>query len=382
MHPVLQPVTKNTISFFMKTKFKKILDHFEIKGEPARVEPYGTGHINDTYRVINSITKYPDYLLQKINNQIFKDIPGLMDNIRRVTEHLRKKLKDIPGSMPEREALSLIPPKSGDWYYKDEEGNYWRLYLFIKEHRSYDIVENPAQAYEGGRMFGKFQALLADIPGGALNETIPGFHDINKRLDIFYQTLEADPEKRAGDAKPEIDFVGSRRTEMGRILRLGQDGKIPERITHNDTKFNNVLLDHHDKGLCVIDLDTVMTGYVHYDFGDSIRTSANTASEDEKDLSKVKMDINLFEGYAKGFLKETKDALTRTEIDNLAFSAKLMPFIIGLRFLTDYIDGDNYFKTAYPDHNLVRARTQFKLVESAEEQFSRMEEIIRRICLE
>lgn len=382
MDQVLQPVTKNTISCFMKTKFKQILDQFDIKGEPARVEPYGTGHINDTYRVINSNTKYPDYLLQKINNRIFKDIPGLMDNIRRVTEHLRKKLKDIPGSIPDREALSLIPSKSGDWYYHDEEGNYWRLYLFIKKHRSYDIVKNHAQAYEGGRMFGKFQALLADIPGGALNETIPGFHDINKRLDTFYQTREADPEKRAGDVKPEIDFVRSRVTEMGRILRLGQDGKIPERITHNDTKFNNVLLDHHDKGLCVIDLDTVMTGYVHYDFGDSIRTSANTASEDEKDLSKVKMDINLFEGYAKGFLKETKDALTRTEIDNLAFSAKLMPFIIGLRFLTDHIDGDNYFKTAYPDHNLIRARTQFKLVESAEEQFSRMEDIIRRICSE
>ena len=174
----------------------------------------------------------------------------------------------------------------------------------------------------------------------------------------------------------------SRGTEMGRILRLGQDGKIPERITHNDTKFNNVLLDQNDKGLCVIDLDTVMTGYVHYDFGDSIRTSANSAAEDEKELSKVKMDINLFEGYAKGFLKETKDALTQTEIDNLAFSAKLMPFIIGLRFLIDYIDGDNYFKTAYPDHNLIRARTQFKLVKSAEEQFSRMENIIRKICSE
>lgn len=366
----------------MKNKFKQILDQFEIKGEPAKIEPYGTGHINDTYRVINSNTKYPDYLLQRINNQIFKDIPGLMDNIKRVTEHLRNKLDDIPGSEPEREALSLIPTKSGSWFYHNANNGYWRLYHFIKNHHAYDIVENSAQAFEGGRMFGKFMALLSDIPGGALNETIPGFHDINKRLNTFYQTLESDPEKRAGNAKQDIDFVRLRGIEMSRILQLGQDGKIPERITHNDTKFNNVLLDQNDKGLCVIDLDTVMTGYVHYDFGDSIRTSANSAAEDEKDLSKVKMDIEMFEGYAKGFLKETKDALTQTEIDNLAFSAKLMPFIIGLRFLTDYIDGDNYFKTAYPDHNLIRARTQFKLVESAEEQFSRMENIIRKICSE
>ena len=366
----------------MKNKFKQILDQFETKGEPAKIESYGTGHINDTYRVINSNTKYPDYLLQKINNQIFKDVPGLMDNIKRVTEHLQNKLNDIPGSNPEREALSLIPTKSGSWFHHITNNGYWRLYHFIKNHQTYDIVENSAQAFEGGRMFGRFIALLSDIPGEALNETIPGFHDINKRLDTFYQTLESDPKKRACNAKPEIDFVRSRETEMDRILRLGQDGKIPERITHNDTKFNNVLLDQNDKGLCVIDLDTVMSGYVHYDFGDSIRTSANSAAEDEKDLSKVKMDINLFEGYAKGFLKETKDALTQIEIDNLAFSAKLMPFIIGLRFLTDYIDGDNYFKTSYPDHNLVRARTQFKLVTSIEEQFSRMEDIVQRICLE
>ena len=366
----------------MKIKFNQILDQFEIKGKPKKIEPYGTGHINDTYRVINSNIKHPDYLLQKINNHIFKNIPGLMDNIKRVTEHLRNKLEDIPGSEPEREALSLIPTKSGSWFYHKTNDGYWRLYHFIKNHHAYDIVENPGQAFEGGRMFGKFIALLSDIPGGALNETIPGFHDINKRLDTFYQTLESDHEKRARNVKPEIDFVRSHETEMGRILRLGQDGKIPERITHNDTKFNNVLLDQNDKGLCVIDLDTVMTGYVQYDFGDSIRTTANSAAEDEKDLSKVKMDVKLFEGYAKGFLKETKDTLTQTEIDNLAFSAKLMPFIIGLRFLTDYIDGDNYFKTTYPDHNLIRARTQFKLVNSAEEQFSRMEDIVRRVCSE
>ena len=366
----------------MKINFKQILDQFDIKGRFEKIEPYGTGHINDTYRIINSNTKHPDYLLQKINNHIFKDIPGLMDNIKRVTEHLRNKLEDIPGSEPDREALSLIPTKSGSWFYHKTNNGYWRLYHFITNHNAYDIVENPAQAFEGGRMFGKFIALLSDIPGGVLNETIPGFHDINKRLNIFYQTLESDHEKRACNAKPEIDFVRSHGTEMGRILQLGQDGKIPERITHNDTKFNNVLLDQNDKGLCVIDLDTVMTGYVHYDFGDSIRTTANSAAEDEKDLSKVRMNIKMFEGYAKGFLKETKDALTQIEIDNLAFSAKLMPFIIGLRFLTDYIDGDNYFKTAYPDHNLIRARTQFRLVESAEEQFNRMEDIVRKIYSE
>lgn len=363
----------------MNNYFEKILDQFEIKGKPLKTEPYGTGHINDTFKVINSNKEFPDYLLQRINNEIFRDIPGLMENINRVTEYLQNKLENIPGSDPKREALSLINTKKGDWFYKDDENSYWRLYQFIKNHRSYDIVKNPQQAYEGGKMFGKFIALLADLPGGPLNETIPDFHNINLRLENFYNVLEKDSLNRAVTAKQEIEFVKSRGSEMGKILQLGKEGKIPGRITHNDTKFNNVLLDQDDKGLCVIDLDTVMTGYVHYDFGDSIRTSTNTAAEDEKDLSKVTMDIDRFEGYAKGFLRETKDTLTKTEVENLPFAAKLMPFIIGLRFLTDYIDGDNYFKTKYLEHNLIRSRTQFKLVKSAEEQFRKLEKIIQEI---
>ncbi len=357
-------------------KLPEIVSQFQIDGTYLAGAPYGSGHINDTFKIDTAEANQFDYILQRVNHHVFKDVPGLMENVERVTSHIRQKMNAIAGSNPDREVLTVIPTKEGAAYHKDGDGNFWRMYIFIWDNVSYDQVDSPEKAFEGGRMFGKFQSMLADLPGKPLNETIPNFHNIAWRLDTFEDTLKRDPAGRASKVKDEIDFVMKRADEMKTILRLGESGQIPLRITHNDTKFNNVLLNQEDKGLCVIDLDTVMPGYVHYDFGDSIRTSTNTGAEDDPDLDKVEMDINLFEGYAKGFLQETKTTLNTTEIDHLAFSGKLFPYIIGLRFLTDYVDGDNYFKTHHEHHNLQRARAQFKLLTSMERQYDKMKEIV------
>ena len=363
----------------MQPDLQKKTDHFHISGTFQSGAPYGSGHINDTYLIRTREKEQPDYILQRINHHVFRDVPALQENIERVTNHLKKKLEQIPGSKPQRETLTLIPAEDGKSYYLDEEGNYWRVYLFIDNQRSYDRVTSTHQAYEGGKAFGRFQYLISDLDGPPLHDTIPDFHNMESRLAAFFKVVESNTLNRRNSAREEIRFVKQRAEEMTRILQLGRAGKIPERITHNDTKFNNVLLDENDRGLCVIDLDTIMPGYIHYDFGDSIRTSTNTALEDEPDLSKVEMDIRLFEAYSKGFLSETQSFLTPTEIENLAFSGKMMTFIIGLRFITDYLDGDHYFKINYAGHNLQRAKAQFKLALSMENQFSRMRDIIKEI---
>ncbi len=359
------------------TDLQSVITHFHIAGTVAEIAPYGSGHINDTYRVGTREPEAFDYILQRINHKIFTNVPALMDNIERVTKHIRLKLEAIHGTDPDREGLTLVPATDGKYYYQDTEGSYWRVYIFIRDNRSYDIVDSPEKAYQGGKMFGKFQAMIADLPGGPLYEIIPNFHNIEWRLETYRATLEKDPAGRASLVKAETAFVLERAEEMSTILRLGREGKIPLRITHNDTKFNNVLLDGNDKGLCVIDLDTVMPGYVHYDFGDSIRTSTNTGAEDDPDLSRVEMDIRLFEGYTKGFLEETRETLNPVELDHLALSGKLLPYMIGLRFLTDYVDGDHYFKIKHEHHNLQRARAQFKLLTSMERQFGEMRGIVR-----
>ncbi len=358
---------------------RDIAPGFCIDGKPFELSRIGAGHINDTFLVKISEGSGHDYVLQRINSKIFRDVPKLMDNIERVTSHVRNKVMETPGSDPDRQCLTLIPATDGKKYFLDERGDYWRMYIFIKDSHSYDIVKTRGQAFEGGRAFGCFQASLADLPGGPLYETIPDFHNIEKRLNDFFSVVDRDPLSRAVTVKQEIAFVEKRADEMMKILDFGRLGKIPLRITHNDTKFNNVLLDESDKALCIIDLDTVMNGYVHYDFGDSIRTTANTGAEDEEDLSRVKMNVSLFEAFAQGFIQALAGHLTKDEIDNLAFSSGLMTFIIGLRFFTDYIDGDNYFRIHYPEQNLRRTRAQFKLLESMEEQYEDMQRIIEGI---
>ena len=365
----------------MNHDLKKIFARFLADGEFESAVQVGNGHIHDTFRINTAGTGKDDYIMQRLNNNVFRNIPELQDNIERVTSHIIRKLSEIPGSDLKRECLTPVYAANGKSWIVDEEGYYWRMYIYIRDHHSYEIVDSPAKAYEGGRAIGRFQAMLADLPGKPLFETIPHFHDVEKRLATFENVVEADSVKRVQAALPEIGFINRRADEMKVILRLGREGKIPLRITHNDTKFNNILLDTNDRALCIIDLDTVMPGYVHYDFGDAIRTGANVAEEDEKDLSKVRMDTGLFEAFARGYLAEAGDTLNPVETEWLAFAPRLITYIMGLRFLTDYLDGDNYYKIHHEHHNLQRARSQFRLVESMEEQYPQMERIIKNLAL-
>jgi thiamine kinase-like enzyme len=363
----------------MVPQLKEIYYLFKADGTFLNGEPYGNGHIHDTFRIETAEKEMDDYIIQRLNNRVFKNIPQLQDNIERVTLHLRQKLQLIPDADIKRECLTLVPSNDGKTWINDSSGSFWRMYIFISDHRSYNIVDTPGKAFEGGKAIGRFQAMLADLGGRPLYETIPRFHDIEKRLETFDQKVKEDRAGRVKVAVRDIRSILERAEEMKVILRLGRKGSIPLRITHNDTKFNNILLDENDKALCVIDLDTVMPGYVHYDFGDAIRTAANTSSEDEKDLTKVEMDIKLFNAYAEGYLDETRNTLNEVEKNYLAFAPQLITYTIAVRFLTDYIDGDNYFKIHYEDHNLHRARAQIKLLESMAKQFGQMERIIRRL---
>jgi len=358
----------------MRTDLFKIAKNFRLNGIVRNVFPFGSGHINDSYKVLSSER---NYLLQRVNQEVFKDVRGLTSNLVRVTEYLSDLIaENNPDGM---QVLNTIRANNGNYFFTNEEGDCWRVFDFIEGSKSYDIAENTDLAFEGGKTYGWFIKMLDQFPADTLTETLPKFHDIQFRLDNFRNSVNKDVAERVGEAKKEIDFVEKHAEEMSKIHILGIDEKIPLRVTHNDTKINNVLFNEDNKGICVIDLDTVMPGYVHFDFGDAIRTFTNTADEDEKNLSKVSMDIDLFKAFSEGFLSETKDILKKTEISTLAFSAKLMTFIIGLRFLTDYLDGDVYYKTKYPEHNLIRARVQFKLVESMEEQFKEMEKTIKNL---
>jgi hypothetical protein len=354
-----------------------IIAQFKTEGTVGNIQSHGSGHIHDTFHVANNLEQNPDYLLQRINHHIFKNVPLLMDNIYQVTVHLREKLRNIPGAEPEKEVLTLVPTNQDQWFYLDEAGNYWRMYYFLKNTNSYDIVQTPQQAYEGGKAFGRFQALLADLNVDRVHDTIPDFHNIQSRLQIFRTAIQKDPVNRVKEVAAEIAFVEERADAMSTILRLGKSGALPLRITHNDTKFNNVLLSQDNKAQCVIDLDTVMPGYVAYDFGDAIRTTVNTAAEDEKDLEKITVNMALLESFTQGFLEETKSFLSETEIESLALGVLLLPYIMGLRFLTDYIDGDNYYKIHFPEHNIQRSRAQLQLVKKLEEQYPQIEQIIR-----
>lgn len=358
---------------------RNIFKLFRTEGSYQSGYPYGSGHIHDTFLVKTKESEKDDYILQRLNNKIFKNIPQLQNNIERVTLHIRSKLDKIPGSNSKRECLQLIDSYDGKSWIIDEQGCYWRMYLFISDHRSYDIVDSPDKAFEGGKAIGRFQAMLADLGGEPLFETIPWFHDISWRLTTFLETMKKDPVNRVVSVKNEINFVLQRAEEMKIILKLGSEGKIPLRITHNDTKFNNILFDENDKALCIIDIDTVMPGFVHYDFGDAIRTATNMASEDEKDLTSVKMNINLFRAFSEGYLSEISQTLNETEKEYLAFAPILITYTQAVRFLTDYLDGDYYFKIHHDHHNLQRAKAQFRLVESMEEQYGEMRRIIRQL---
>jgi Ser/Thr protein kinase RdoA (MazF antagonist) len=354
-----------------------IVKNFEIEGDYNSGNLYGSGHINDTFLID---TSHGRYLLQRVNHHVFKNVPQLMHNIERVTNHIKNKLKKHGESnIRAQQCLTFFPTQKGKLYHQDEQENYWRMTVFIENSHAYDIVESQQQAFDGGKAFGRFQAMLSDFNAGLLHESIPFFHNVRKRLQTFAGSLKKDALGRSQIARNEVELVEARGEEMQCILRLGEQGKIPLRVTHNDTKFNNILFDPDENVICVIDLDTVMPGYVHYDFGDAIRTGTNTAAEDEPDLNKVSMNIALYEAFTRGFLEETASFMTDIEVDYLAFSAKLLTFIMGLRFLTDFIDGDIYYKISYPEQNIARARAQFKLLASMDTQYQEMREIVKNI---
>lgn len=361
----------------MTAELREIFSHFKSAAVPLTIERYGTGHIHDTYRVVTAPGNH-DYIMQRLNQNVFRNIPALQDNIERVTRHLKAKY-ELSGCNADRRTLTLIPTSIGQSWHTTPDGECWRVYIFISDHRSYETVDSPGMALEGGRAIGRFQSMLADLPDPALHDTIPFFHNIEKRLEDFHRVLKADRLKRAASVKRETEFVISREEKMKRLLLLGQQGIIPVRITHNDTKFNNILFDNRGRELCIIDLDTVMPGYVHYDFGDAIRTAASSCAEDETDLNRVNMNIELFRAFSTGYMEEMITTLNRAEKEQLAFAPALITYTIGVRFLTDYLDGDNYFKVHRPGHNLDRARVQFRLVESNETQYTQMQQIIREL---
>ena len=358
---------------------QEALEGFDIPGRFVECVPCGNGHINDTYMVTfeeeNGLCRYS---LQHMNRSVFKDPVSLMNNILHVTAYLKEQIRSQGGD-PQRETLDFVCTKTGEPYFVDSYGEYWRAYHFVEDAYALEEISNPQDFYESAVAFGHFQRMLADFPADSLTETIAGFHDTKARFVAFEQAVEADVCHRAAEVHKEIQFVRDR-YEVACILGdLLAQGKLPLRVTHNDTKSNNVLIDNvTGKGLCVIDLDTVMPGLAVNDFGDSIRFGASTGAEDEKDLSKIWCDLDLYEIYMKGFVEGCGGTLTDMEIECLPVGAKVMTYECGMRFLTDYLAGDTYFKTAYPTHNLDRARTQFKLVWDMEQKWEKMQEIAKK----
>ncbi len=346
--------------------------HFEISGNFLRAVPYGNGHINDSYCAEFDAARVPvRFIIQRINHHIFGDPVALMQNIERVTSHLATQVAGEPDAS--RRVLTLVPARDGKAWHRDESGNYWRVYRFIERARSYDTVQSPQQAFQAARAFGQFQKLLATLPAPRLNDTIPDFHHTPKRFAALERAIAADAAGRVAQAKPEIDFAMAHQPIVAGLL----NAQLPERVTHNDTKFNNVLLDDTTgEGICVIDLDTVMPGLVPYDFGDMVRTTTSPAAEDERDLSKVAMQFPMFEALVRGYLSSAAEFLTEAEKRSLAFSGKLITFEIGIRFLADHLNGDTYFKVHREGHNLDRCRTQFALVRSIEQQEDAMNRLV------
>lgn len=358
----------------------EISKHFQFQGELVQVLRWGSGHINDTFLLIYQIGKMGrlKVILQHMNRNVFPKPVELMENVVGVTSFLYKKI-EAAGGDPMRETLNVIPAEDGLPYYVDAEGEYWRAYVYITDARSYDAVESREDFYQSALSFGRFQNMLSDYPAESLHETIEKFHDTRNRFGIFKQAVEADVMGRAKEVQKEIQFVLDREADACFFAELLDKKELPIRVTHNDTKLNNIMLDNVTrKGICVVDLDTVMPGLAMFDFGDSIRFGANTGEEDEKDLSKISCDLELFEIYTKGFLEGCENKLTQREIELLPMGAKIMTYECGMRFLTDYLQGDTYFKIHRPEHNLDRARTQFQLVADMEAKWDAMHAIVKK----
>ncbi|MEI3492525.1 MAG: aminoglycoside phosphotransferase family protein [Blautia sp.] len=355
------------------------MDGFKLHGELKECIRYGSGHINDTYRLTYETSQGTKrYILQRMSRNIFKKPVELMENISGVTSWLRKKIIENGGD-PERETLTLVKSQTGLLYFVDSDGEYWRVYLFIEGATCYDAVKDDNDFYQSAVAFGHFQQLLADYPAETLHETIKDFHNTPDRLKKFKKAVAEDVCGRAASVQKEIDFILEREELTHALYDMQLDGRLPLRVTHNDTKLNNIMIDDATgKAICVIDLDTVMPGLTANDFGDSIRFGASTALEDERDLSKVSCDLHLFDVYAKGFIEGCGGALTDLEIEMLPMGAILMTFENGIRFLTDHLEGDHYFHIHREGHNLDRCRTQLALVKDMQEKLPQMNEIIRK----
>ncbi|WP_414661758.1 phosphotransferase [Horticoccus sp. 23ND18S-11] len=360
---------------------RAVVRAFPLLGHFREGAPFGSGHINDTFVVVFDQAGAPiRYLLQRVNHRIFTNVPALMDNIARVTSHAARRAAEAgPGVDVSRCALTLVSACDGRPYHRDADGGWWRCYLFIERARTYDVVESPAQAAAAARAFGEFQRLLVDLPGERLHETIPNFHHTRRRFEALQNAIQADAHNRAATAQAEIAWALQHEALVDVLLRLQERGEIPERVTHNDTKLNNVMLDDATQaGVCVIDLDTVMPGVALNDFGDMVRSGTNAAAEDECDLAKVQARLPMFEALVQGYLSAARSFLNPAEVAHLVLSGQIITFEIGIRFLTDYLAGDVYFKIKRPRHNLERAANQFALVRSLERQRDAMEAIVAR----
>ena len=353
-------------------KLLQIASLFAFEGDAESVTPLGEGFINDTY-IVKCFGDAPRYILQRKNHYVFPDVPKMMDNIAAVTAHIKSKVAE-----PLRQTLTVIPTHEGR-LYAEVDGNFWAACLYIEGSKCYDRADTLELARQGGVGIGRFQALLADFDT-PLHQTIKGFHNIRHRFEQWDAAVAADAAGRVAELSTEIGWIESRREQMMNFWSLVESGTIPTRVTHNDTKISNILFDAESgQVLCAIDLDTVMSSTSLNDFGDAIRSYTNTGAEDDRDLSRVGMNIDMFRAYAEGFLSERKATMTDSEIDWLAFSALYITFEQVLRFLMDYIDGDKYYKTAYPDHNLVRTRAQYALLQSMEQQYLQMRAIVKEL---
>lgn len=342
---------------------KNILTHFLLAGTVMSVKPLGNGLINDTYKVETQEQTAPDYVLQRINHHIFQNVEMLQENIEKVTFHLRKKLEAEGEKDVDRKVLRFVPTADGKTYWFDGN-NFWRVSVFIPDTKTYEIV-TPEYAYYAGKAFGKFQADLADIPT-QLGETIPDFHNMEFRLQQLYDAVKADAVGRKAEVQNLLDELEARAEEMCKAERFYREGRLPKRVCHCDTKVNNMMFDQDGSVLCVIDLDTVMPSFIFSDYGDFLRTAANTGAEDDKNLEHVNFDMDIFKAFTRGYLQSARSFLLPIEVENLPYAAALFPYMQTVRFLTDYINGDKYYKTQYADHNLVRAKAQFKLLQSVE----------------
>lgn len=359
----------------MNTDLTKIALQFKLEGEIECVKPLGEGFINDTF-LISTTGTTSNYILQRKNKNIFSPIPAMMDNIEKVCHHIKMKVV-ANGGNPLREAMTVIRTRDDKLYFLDDEEEYWAVSLFISDTIAYDAANTPELAFSGGKGIGRFQSLVSDLEEPLVN-ILPGFHDIRFRFDQWNNILAKDPADRKKLLGEEISWIEKRKAEMLEYWKLVENGEIPTRVSHNDTKINNILFDKNGNVLCVIDLDTVLSSTVLNDFGDAMRTYTNTGKEDDENLQNVAMNIQMFEAFTKGYLEETSWFLSEKELEYLAFSARYITFEQVLRFLMDYIDGDNYYKIKSPEHNLIRARAQYKLLQSMETQFAAMQELVKK----